>query len=61
MRTGKSWAVVQPMGALMKRLLENGRGMSHLVWFNLDRVVMPLVIISALVLARMIFDYPTVP
>lgn len=48
------------MVPVMKSLLENGRGMSHLVWFNLDRVVMPLVIVSALVLARMIFDYATV-
>jgi hypothetical protein len=45
------------MGPLMKNLLENGRGMSHLVWCNLDRVMIPLVIVSALVLARMIFDY----
>ena len=43
----------------MKLLMESTRSMSLLVLFNMDRFLVPLLIIAALCLAGAFFDYAT--
>ena len=43
----------------MKLLMESTRSMSLLVLFNMDRFLVPLLIIAALFLAGALFDYAT--
>ena len=43
----------------MKLLMESTRSMSLLVLFNMDRFLVPLLIIAALFLGGALFDYAT--
>lgn len=45
----------------MKLLSDSTRGISLLVHLNMDRFLVPLLIVAALTLAGMIFDYATAP
>lgn len=41
----------------MKHLLHNTRGLSHLIVLNMDRFLVPLMIVAALFMAGAMFGY----